>query len=73
MTLIKSNLQTLRMDWLNENKEWFLSGLGVFILGLFVTWWQSRKKNKKMKSSKKMSQKSGKNSRNIQIGGDFNG
>lgn len=56
------------MNWLIENREWVFSGIGVFIIGLVFTIFKSRKENK----SKKMKQKSGSNSTNIQIGGDFN-
>ena len=57
------------MEWLNENKEWFLSGLGVSVLGIIVTLFQRQKRKKQIK----MRQKSGSNSTNIQIGGDING
>ena len=35
------------INWIVENKEWLLDGLGVFLLGLFVTFigWLVRKKN----------------------------
>ena len=57
------------MDWIIENKEWVFSGIGVFVLGLLISFFASKGKRK----SKKMKQKSGSNSTNIQIGGDFNG
>lgn len=57
------------MNWIIENKEWIFSGIGVFILGLIVTIITRKKKGKSLK----MNQKSGSNSTNIQIGGDFNG
>ncbi len=57
------------MNWLIENKEWFFSGIGVFILGLIASIITRKKKEK----TQKMKQKSGANSTNIQIGGNFNG
>ena len=57
------------MDWIIENKEWVFSGIGVFVLGLIISLIARKGKNKSMK----MNQKSGSNSKNIQIGGDFNG
>ena len=57
------------MEWIIENKEWVFSGIGVFIIGLIISVFT---KNGKRKSTK-MKQKSGANSTNIQIGGDFNG
>jgi hypothetical protein len=49
--------------------EWIFSGIGVFFVGLIITIFTKKKKNK----SQKMNQKSGSKSTNIQIGGDFNG
>jgi plastocyanin domain-containing protein len=57
------------MEWIIENKEWIFSGIGVFFVGLIITIFTKKKKNK----SQKMNQKSGSKSTNIQIGGDFNG
>ncbi|WP_168797013.1 hypothetical protein [Vibrio sp. H11] len=51
------------MQWIIDNKEWFLSGAGIFILtvifGLFS-------------KSTSMTQKSGKKSKNIQAKRDIN-
>jgi hypothetical protein len=56
------------MNWILENKEWIFSGAGIFIITLLFTFLQKRKKaDKKIK----MKQKSGNNSTNIQIGGDY--
>jgi len=45
------------MEWLEKNKEWFLSGAGIFIISSIVSfasviltlWWKSRIENKKNK------------------------
>ncbi len=55
------------MEWLSDNKEWIFSGIGVFIIGGLVKWLFNRNTAK----SYKMKQKSGDNSINIQIGGDY--
>lgn len=56
------------MHWILQNKEWLFSGAGIFIITLIFTFLQKRKKaEKKMK----MKQKSGNNSTNMQIGGDY--
>ncbi|WP_373330684.1 hypothetical protein [Salmonirosea aquatica] len=57
------------MNWIIDNKEWIFSGIGVFIIGIVITFMTRERKNK----SVKMKQKSGSNSKNIQIGGDYNG
>jgi len=51
------------MEWLISNKEWIFSGVGVFVLGLIITYFISSNKDKQY-------QKSGDNSTNIQIGGN---
>ena len=56
------------MNWLLHNKEWIFSGIGVFIIALIINWLNRPPKNKKVNQR----QKSGDNSVNIQIGGDFN-
>lgn len=35
------------IEWIAENKEWFLEGLGIFLLGLVVAFigWLVRRKN----------------------------
>jgi len=50
------------IEYLLDNKEWIFSGGGVAI----ISWLIFRNSN-----SSKMSQKSGKNSTNVQVGGDF--
>lgn len=57
------------MEWIIANKEWIFSGIGVFIIGLVIS---LLRKNQKKKTVK-MNQKSGSNSNNIQVGGDYNG
>lgn len=57
------------MQWFIDNKEWVFSGIGVFIIGLFITWLSNKNMTKR---HNKMKQKSGDNSINIQIDGDYN-
>ena len=52
------------IDYIIAEKGWIFSGIGVFILGLFLY--------RKSKSSKTMKQKVSKNSEGIQAGGDVN-
>lgn len=62
------------MEWIIDNKEWFFSGVGVFILGLIITFfsWLFRKKQKSDDNiSVSMKQKGGKNSKNYQSNGDI--
>lgn len=55
------------MQWIIDNKEWIFSGVGISILSILIRLFTKRKtKNITMK------QKSGANSTNIQIGGDYN-
>ncbi len=53
------------LNWIGNNKEWFFSGLGVFLLGLIIT--IITKVNYKIKNNQKI----GNNSQGIQVGGDF--
>jgi hypothetical protein len=41
------------IKWIIENKEWFLDGLGIFILGLFVSFivWLVNRKGSSSKGS----------------------
>lgn len=57
------------MEWILANKEWIFSGIGVLIVGLLINLFKGKKDLK----ATKMKQKSGSNSSNIQIGGDYNG
>ncbi len=57
------------MDSIFENKEWIFSGIGVFVIGIIYALFKKKKKSK----STNMKQKSGDNSTNTQIGGDYNG
>jgi len=50
------------IEYLLENKEWMFSGIGVAV----ISWLLFRNSN-----SLNMSQKSGKNSTNVQAGGNF--
>lgn len=62
------------MEWIIDNKEWFFSGGGVFILGLIITFfsWLFRKKQKSDDNiNVSMKQKGGKNSKNYQSNGDM--
>lgn len=62
------------MEWMVDNKEWFFSGVGVFILGLIITFfsWLFRKKQKSDDNINiSMKQKGGKNSKNYQSNGDM--
>lgn len=52
------------IDWLTQNKEWFLSGLGVTILSIAT--------GLIFKQKASLSQKSGKNSTNYQAGESIN-
>lgn len=52
------------IDWLMQNKEWFLSGFGVAILSIVVRIIFREKSS--------LSQKSGKNSTNYQAGESIN-
>jgi hypothetical protein len=54
------------MQWLIDNKEWVFSGIGVFVLSLFLQFLFNKKESKSIKQKIK----SGKNSINIQAGGD---
>lgn len=47
------------LNWIIGNKEWLFSGVGVFVLGLFL-----------YKKGTSQKQSSGPNSINIQSGGD---
>jgi hypothetical protein len=55
----------LIINFINEEKEWIFSGIGVFVLGLFIY-------GKSSKSSVKQKQKIGNNSTGIQANGDVN-
>jgi hypothetical protein len=53
------------MQWLIDNREWVFSGIGIFIFGLLITYFKNEDKD-----LIKQKQKSGKNSINIQVGGN---
>lgn len=52
------------MRFILNNIQWIFSGIGVFILGFFVT--------RKIIQGKKVNQKIGNNSTGIQVGRDVN-
>lgn len=52
------------MKWILENKEWLFSGIAIAIPLAIISWLTSSRRNKQI-------QKSGDNSTNIQIGGNF--
>lgn len=51
-------------NWLTNNSEWIFSGIGVAVLMAIFGWIYRAKQNNQV-------QKSGKNSTNIQVGGNF--
>jgi hypothetical protein len=53
------------MEWIIDNKEILLSGLGAAIVGAILTAWLTKNSRTKQK------QRSGKNSKNIQAGRDI--
>lgn len=52
------------MEWILTNKEWLFSGVAVAIPLALISWLVSTQRNKQ-------TQKSGDNSTNIQVGGNF--
>lgn len=52
------------MEWILANKEWLFSGAAIAIPLALIGWFFSGRTNKQI-------QKSGDNSTNIQIGGNF--
>ena len=54
------------IDWLDANKEWVFSGIGVAIILIIIRFFFKRSQ------SKKQIQKSGNNSINIQVGDNLN-
>jgi len=52
------------MDWIIENKEWLFSGIAIALPLAIVGWLISSRGNKQV-------QKGGKNSTNIQVGGNL--
>lgn len=52
------------MEWLMQNKEWVLSGIGVAIPIAIISWILAKR-------GLKQKQKGGKASTNIQAGGDI--
>ena len=52
------------MEWIIENKEWLFSGIAIALPLSIEGWIISNRGDKQV-------QKGGKNSTNIQVGGDF--
>lgn len=52
------------MEWILANKEWLFSGVAIAIPLAVIGWFFSSRTNKQI-------QKSGKNSTNIQVGGNL--
>ncbi|WP_338576439.1 hypothetical protein V6L78_13700 [Pseudomonas canadensis] len=52
------------MEWILANKEWLFSGVAIAMPVALISWLVSR-------HGGKQTQKSGNNSTNIQIGGNF--
>lgn len=52
------------MEWIIENKDWLFSGIAIAVPLAIVGWFISTRGNKQI-------QKGGKNSTNIQVGGNF--
>ena len=52
------------MEWIIENKEWLFSAIAIALPLSIVGWIISNRGDKQV-------QKGGKNSTNIQVGGDF--
>lgn len=53
------------MEWIVENKEWLFSGIAIAIPLAIIGWLYASQGNKQV-------QKSGSNSKNIQVGGNLN-
>lgn len=53
------------MDWIIENKDWLFSGVAIAIPIAIIGWLISTRGNKQV-------QEGGKNSTNIQVGGNLN-
>jgi hypothetical protein len=54
----------MHMEWILANKEWLFSGAAIAVPLAIIGWLFSSRANKQI-------QKSGDNSTNIQVGGDF--
>lgn len=53
------------MDWITDNMNWLFSGIAIAVPLALIGWFISSRGNKQI-------QKGGKNSTNIQVGGNFN-
>jgi hypothetical protein len=54
------------LSWLVSNKDWLLSGIGIAVPLAILGWWLQRRT-----SSASQSQRGGRNSVNVQVGGNF--
>ncbi len=53
------------MEWIIENRTWLFSGIAIAVPLALIGWFISKRGNKQI-------QKGGKNSTNIQVGGNLN-
>lgn len=60
------------MTWINDNKEWLFSGVGITIITLAFNVFKKQTKINKLQSQSNQVQKSGDKSKNIQAGNDVN-
>jgi len=60
------------MTWINDNKEWLFSGVGITIITLAFNVFKKQNKINKLQSQNNQVQKSGDKSKNIQAGNDVN-
>lgn len=60
------------MTWINDNKEWLFSGVGIAIITLVFNAFKKRNKLNKLQPQNKQVQKNGNKSKNIQAGNDVN-
>ncbi|PHV16324.1 hypothetical protein CSQ90_14880 [Janthinobacterium sp. BJB303] len=52
------------MEWIIENKEWLFSGIAIAVPLAIIAWFYPSQGNRQI-------QKSGRNSKNIQVGGNL--
>ena len=58
------------MNWIINNYQWFFSGLGTFMISIFISIIIRKKSSKSIKKKIVQSQKTGDNSINFQAGRD---
>ncbi|MFP3090030.1 hypothetical protein LQZ21_06845 [Treponema sp. TIM-1] len=61
------------LNWIISNKEWVFGGIGIAVFGGIFTFlrWIFKKHDREKTNARNQSQKSGRNSTNIQIAGDL--